>query len=323
MISNAKLSEHHEIDATRFSELDAWCDASGWESQVRQIEPGKPEVKIETYTGRRTQLHRIQINRGCHQRGGTPGGLLHFAIPCNEGRLVWRGADVTADCLLNHNDPNGFDAVSATGFSAMIISLERELLQDMAQALKLDIKPESFTANDAIYAVRSAQIPLLRHRLEKFFTAMRDYPQSRDSISAVEEIESNLPGQLLYALADPVESGGQPSARIRGRGLERSLQYIDQHAREAITVQELCTASAVNWRTLERAYRDHFGVTPKAYLKFVRLNGVRSDLLQAAPDEKIIDIAGGWGFWHPGQFAADYRKLFGELPTATRPGTAP
>jgi len=319
MITNPSLSKHCEIDASRFSAVDAWCDVSGWESLVlRQIEPGKPEVAIEAYTGKRTQLHRIQLNRGCHQRGGAPGEYSHFAIPCNEGRLVWRGRDVTAGCLLNHNDPQGFDAVSDTGFSAFVISVRQEVLQDMAQALELDITPQSLTASDAIYSVRNSQVPRLRHRLEQFFNAMERYPVSQGSVSAVEEIESNLPGQLLYALADPVESGGQPSARIRGGGLERSLAYIEQNAREAITVQELCKAAAVNWRTLERAYRDHFGMTPKAYLKSVRLNGVRGELLQAVPDEKIIEIAGRWGFWHPGQFAADYRKLFGELPTATR-----
>jgi AraC family transcriptional regulator, ethanolamine operon transcriptional activator len=31
----------------------------------------------------------------------------------------------------------------------------------------------------------------------------------------------------------------------------------------------------------------------------------------------IGDIANTWGFWHMGQFAADYRRQFGELPSET------
>ncbi|NOR23809.1 MAG: helix-turn-helix domain-containing protein [Desulforhopalus sp.] len=32
---------------------------------------------------------------------------------------------------------------------------------------------------------------------------------------------------------------------------------------------------------------------------------------------KVIDVSNVWGFWHMGQFAADYRNLFGELPSET------
>lgn len=32
---------------------------------------------------------------------------------------------------------------------------------------------------------------------------------------------------------------------------------------------------------------------------------------------RVTDIANDWGFWHMGQFAADYRELFGELPSQT------
>ncbi|UCG61547.1 MAG: helix-turn-helix domain-containing protein [Candidatus Zixiibacteriota bacterium] len=31
----------------------------------------------------------------------------------------------------------------------------------------------------------------------------------------------------------------------------------------------------------------------------------------------IADVANHWGFWHMGQFSADYRRLFGELPLET------
>ncbi|WP_338353092.1 hypothetical protein [Thalassolituus oleivorans] len=28
-------------------------------------------------------------------------------------------------------------------------------------------------------------------------------------------------------------------------------------------------------------------------------------------------VAANWGFWHPGQFAKDYKQLFGENPSET------
>ena len=47
-----------------------------------------------------------------------------------------------------------------------------------------------------------------------------------------------------------------------------------------------------------------------------RLNGVRRQLYHADSSSiKIADVANHWGFWHLGQFAVDYRRLFGELPS--------
>ena len=37
----------------------------------------------------------------------------------------------------------------------------------------------------------------------------------------------------------------------------------------------------------------------------------------ASSTTRITDVANNWDFWHMGQFAADYRKLFGELPSET------
>jgi AraC family ethanolamine operon transcriptional activator len=59
-------------------------------------------------------------------------------------------------------------------------------------------------------------------------------------------------------------------------------------------------------------------VTPKAYLQAERLKRVRRGLREAdARTAQVTDVANAWGFWHMGQFAADYRKLFGELPSQT------
>jgi hypothetical protein len=52
-------------------------------------------------------------------------------------------------------------------------------------------------------------------------------------------------------------------------------------------------------------------------MKGLQLSRVRNDLLRFDEGESITDLANVHGFWHMGQFAADYRLLFGELPSKT------
>ena len=107
------------------------------------------------------------------------------------------------------------------------------------------------------------------------------------------------------------------ASRQRDLAIERAQTFISQNATEPLTVQDVCQATAVSERTLQYAFLEHFGVTPKAYLKAIRLNGVRRELKNAEPDVTINQVAMRWGFWHMSQFAVDYRKHFGELPSQT------
>jgi AraC family ethanolamine operon transcriptional activator len=100
--------------------------------------------------------------------------------------------------------------------------------------------------------------------------------------------------------------------------LKQALTYITDYAGEPPTILDICQAAGVSQRTLEYAFLERFGVTPKTYLQAYRLNGVRKTLRQADPEAtKIVDVANRWGFWHMGQFARDYQKLSGELPSET------
>jgi AraC-like DNA-binding protein len=46
-----------------------------------------------------------------------------------------------------------------------------------------------------------------------------------------------------------------------------------------------------------------------------------SSLVGAAGDTATVHaIAERWGFWHTGEFASDYRRLFGQLPSETLHG---
>jgi AraC family ethanolamine operon transcriptional activator len=82
---------------------------------------------------------------------------------------------------------------------------------------------------------------------------------------------------------------------------------------------ELCEHTKCSQRTLEKCFSKRFGVTPKKYIKCLRLAEVHKGLrnFDACDYDSIIELAGVNGFWHMGQFAADYRRIYGELPSET------
>ena len=59
------------------------------------------------------------------------------------------------------------------------------------------------------------------------------------------------------------------------------------------------------------------GVSPHQYLRAARLNGLRRALRNPPRGASVLSLAADWGFWHPSSCAAEYHKLFGELPSTT------
>jgi len=95
--------------------------------------------------------------------------------------------------------------------------------------------------------------------------------------------------------------------------VRRALAYAHDRQKHALTLDEICKTAQVSERTLQRAFLEYLGVTPKSYIQAIRLNGVRAELLDHAPSEiRVRDAAAKWGFWHMGQLAEDHRERSGE-----------
>ncbi|WP_216936412.1 helix-turn-helix domain-containing protein [Acinetobacter sp. BY484] len=74
----------------------------------------------------------------------------------------------------------------------------------------------------------------------------------------------------------------------------------------------------VSQKVLQLCFHEIMGTSPAQYLKAVRLNRVKRNLKKADPQIKSVqDIACEWGFWHPSNFTANYKAMFGELPSET------
>ena len=135
-------------------------------------------------------------------------------------------------------------------------------------------------------------------------------------------LESRITDDVLSHLAAVIEDASPVletvPGGVRSRAVREAAAYIRARQREALSAAELCTVAKVSERTLRRAFLEHFGMTPRAYHSGLRLQGVRTELLRHPSTKvRVKDVANRWGFWHMGQFAADYRKFFGELPSET------
>jgi AraC family ethanolamine operon transcriptional activator len=121
-------------------------------------------------------------------------------------------------------------------------------------------------------------------------------------------------------LAPPEASGGPQSrgSRSRQRIVHAADAYLRAHPARPIYSEELCAALGVSTTSLYQAFRATFSMSPHRYLKLRRMGMVRAALhARGGPWRSVKAIALSHGFWHLGQFARDYKALYGETPSAT------
>jgi len=155
----------------------------------------------------------------------------------------------------------------------------------------------------------------LRFECRQLFDGLGRNPDTAAHFRAG-DLDNFLATEVLRLIDQTPAERSAPGPAQRTRICRRALEFIDTYAADAVSVADICQATGVSWSTLERAFRDYLGVTPKFYINALRLNQVRREL-HGAEDTFVADVANRWGFWHMGQFARDYRKMFGELPSQT------
>jgi AraC-like DNA-binding protein len=119
------------------------------------------------------------------------------------------------------------------------------------------------------------------------------------------------PHNYSAALAVPRVSSG-------ARSVSRVVELLRNDPARPWTVGELASAVSTSVRSLQESFRRDLDTTPTAYLRRLRLERAREDLMTAASvTTTVSDVAARWGFLHVSRFASAYAERFGELPSAT------
>jgi AraC-like DNA-binding protein len=136
---------------------------------------------------------------------------------------------------------------------------------------------------------------------------------------AREQLETFVLTELLSAVPSPyADQLARPADTVPRSRLKPVVEYMEMNADEALTPQELARVGCMSVRTLHATFQQELGISCMAYLRRLRLDHVRTELLRTGrADVRVTDVAMRWGFFHPSRFAQQYRERFGELPSDT------
>ena len=205
----------------------------------------------------------------------------------------------------------------------LIVRLDREAVRTQLESL-LQVALEQGPVFDL--AVDLARPEL--HGLSALVGYLRDALDSPVPISQqaqlAEQAERHLICTLLLSAPhDWSAMLGRPPGRDVIPGLVRRAQdYMRADVDRPLTLADVCNHVGVAARTLQAAFRRHTGDTPMAWLRDLRLQRVRAELLAHAGAGTVgratlvADVAARHGFFHLGHFGAHYRRRFGETPSS-------
>jgi len=302
-----------------FSSLDHLAEvAGGWDLDWRQLDHGRLEATVLQVASANAAVSHLTFSRQFLQRGSSPSGMLTLGLlGADVGKIEWCRQSASAENLLLFSPGGDYEPVSKPGFRGNTLSYSEEHLERIATDIELPLNLGRYREGGIALQVDPDAAKDLRCHLRQLERAVTKWSGNAGTRWIRHELEHEIPVRLLRLLAiDPPET----SLRVDGfkaRAARTAHEYIDAHAADPPAIQDVCRATDVSWRTLDYAFREVFGVTPKQYLQATRLHGSRRELYQGGPASTVTDIANHWGFWHAGKFAADYRRHFGELPSET------
>ena len=295
----------------------------GYSLEAQQLDRGSFTATSQQIVSGSVLVSRLEATRRVEIGGNPPPKYRTFGIPTESCQpFLWRNQFSDGNTIQLYRDTTELKVVTQPFFEAIDLSIPEDTLNQQCQTLGLPELNVILDDNEML-ACHPANMRLLRYSLRRVCLILGNDPAKVYSLGMQREIEDELPLLLLNTLYSGKSQRGHTQPGKRQRALKKAVNYIKAYSNTPITLRDLCHETQVSARTLQHAFLDQYGLTPKAYLRAQKLNNAHKELFTSDPSgTRIADIAHRSGFNHMGQFAADYRRLFGELPSTTlqRPG---
>lgn len=291
-----------------------------WSQDYEQLSTGAFEGVLDEVWFGNVQLFRERTNQIVHQNGAAWEGSRTIAVvntASEEG--LFSGTLLNRDTIFTFGDQ--FDFRTPKDLDLLAITVDANALNEFASTVWHTDIEHSVPHSGALKGA-----PEIPSRLREFFmlllSSIKNNPKMLNYLQIRKGMEQEVLNSIILAVGDTSATTDASVAQSRKAVVEKVREYVLAHREDPVTVADLCSALNVSRRTLQYSFQAVLNVNPVAYLRAIRLNGTRRALRSACgtPNASVADIAARWGFWHLSHFAADYKLMFGELPSQTLRG---
>lgn len=320
MISRYDQLSWSKVISTAHLGLQVEPEMAAWLSRLqlnRDSAFGGPrirDVQVETYRGSQLTVLKMSAAGISDLRFRHHPAMVSVVIP-TRGRFqgVAAGRSFTAvlnqvGCVLLPDDPLALTAGSDV-LSALVMQLPLQGLLDLCRRQGV-AQPNLHLLLDAL----AGQERLLLACCERLLQlALRPEGEARSTLAL--PLEASVLAVMASGLVgrDQLPHGSVQDAHALH--VERAMAYMESHMSEVIALQDLCQSCYISARTLQVSFQKVRGCTPLQALQEIRLASLRKHLLKRLDLREACALV---GLPPTGRMAANYKRLFGELPSRTR-----
>jgi AraC-like DNA-binding protein len=207
--------------------------------------------------------------------------------------------------------PQGAFRFRFDDYDQRLVQVNREALEVVAAergvpARALRFPHEAAPSDEALRMWRNSVALISRTVLDQAASPLLQAEMGRLGALALLELHPqtiDLPGEVLLP---------------RNAHLRQAVEYLHDHVHLPITSADLAREANLSIRGLQQAFQREFGLTPNGFIRAVRLDRIRAELVAGPPGAlSVAEVARRWGFGHAGRFSAAYATRFGEYPSDT------
>ncbi len=293
----------------------------GWKGQFQQVSAGRFHGTVQVVQGQSVRVFRGTTDQILLTRGASQPGWIDFSpITTRNERCRWQGRQYDENHIVVRGADVGVDNLAARGAEIITVSVSVGLLRKAAaNALRFDGDPTRI--NWQCHRVEPTELVALKQLVKRITERSALDTNELESCDDC-AIEQECVMAALNVISSRNGAGANKPRGNRATIIRRGEEYLREHLASPIGLIDMCEELGVSARTIQYAFRERFGIGPIEYLRMLRLNAVKADLKLASNQRVTVrDVAVNWGYRHLGNFAADYKRHFGVLPSKARSGS--